>query len=224
METWKAINSLRVIREFDAPPIEDEHVERILNAGRRAGSSKNQQHWAFIVVRDPDRLRELAAVGKYAGHLAGATVAIALVTPSPASPSVMWDCGRAAQNMVLASWELGIGSAPATVYDHDLAHRLLGLPQIDGATSSCRSVTRLIRLSSQHRTGRVVASRSRKWSTWSSGRRTEDPLADAETPGGHRCPARRGGMRQSVGAKKWSSVQLATWVPILIDTSSAVLK
>ena len=40
----------------------------------------------------------------------------------------MWDIGRAAQNMVLAAWELGIGSVPATVYDHDLAHRLLGLP------------------------------------------------------------------------------------------------
>jgi nitroreductase len=128
METWKAINSLRVVREFDARPVEPEHVERILNAGRRAGSSKNQQHWAFVVVRDRARLRELAAVGKYAGHLAGATVAIALVTPSPASASVMWDCGRAAQNMVLAAWELGIGSVPATVYDHDLAHRLLGLP------------------------------------------------------------------------------------------------
>jgi nitroreductase len=36
--------------------------------------------------------------------------------------------GRAAQNMVLAAWELGIGSVPATVYEHDLAHRLLGLP------------------------------------------------------------------------------------------------
>lgn len=128
METWKAINSLRVVREFDARPIERQHVERILNAGRRAGSSKNQQHWAFIVLRDRERLRELAAVGKYAGHLAGAPLAIALVTPSPASPSVMWDCGRAAQNMVLAAWELGIGSVPATVYDHDLAHRLLRLP------------------------------------------------------------------------------------------------
>jgi len=40
----------------------------------------------------------------------------------------MWDLGRAAQNMVLAAWELGIGSAPATVYDHALAGRLLGLP------------------------------------------------------------------------------------------------
>ena len=40
----------------------------------------------------------------------------------------MWDLGRAAQNMVLAAWELGIGSVPATVYDLALASRLLGLP------------------------------------------------------------------------------------------------
>jgi nitroreductase len=30
--------------------------------------------------------------------------------------------------MVLAAWELGIGSAPATVFEHELASRLLGLP------------------------------------------------------------------------------------------------
>jgi nitroreductase len=30
--------------------------------------------------------------------------------------------------MMLAAWELGIGSVPATVYDHELAGRLLGLP------------------------------------------------------------------------------------------------
>jgi nitroreductase len=128
VETWEAINSVRVVREFTAQPLDADHIERILNAGRRAGSSKNQQHWAFIVVRDRERLGDLAAVGKYAGHLAGAALAIALVTPNPASASVMWDCGRAAQNMVLAAWELRIGSVPATVYDHDLAHRLLGLP------------------------------------------------------------------------------------------------
>ncbi|TAM78416.1 MAG: nitroreductase, partial [Chloroflexota bacterium] len=36
--------------------------------------------------------------------------------------------GRAAQNMVLAAWELGIGSCPATVYEQALARRLLGYP------------------------------------------------------------------------------------------------
>jgi nitroreductase len=132
MEAWQAINSVRVVRQFADRPLAPEHLDRILNAGRRAGSSKNEQRWAFIAVRERDHLRELASVGRYAGHLADASVAIALVTPEtgngPRTRSVMWDLGRAAQNMVLAAWELGIGSVPATVYDHALAARLLGLP------------------------------------------------------------------------------------------------
>jgi nitroreductase len=128
METWQAINTVRVVRQFNDEPIRDEDLDRILNAARRTGSSKNDQVWAFIVLRDRDHLRELGAVGRYAGHLAGATVAIALITPNPATASMMWDLGRAAQNMVLAAWELGIGSVPATVYDHGLASRLLSLP------------------------------------------------------------------------------------------------
>jgi nitroreductase len=40
----------------------------------------------------------------------------------------MWDLGRAAQNMTLAAWELGIGSVPATVYNQPLARELLGYP------------------------------------------------------------------------------------------------
>ena len=132
METWHAINTVRVVRTFSDQPIAEEDLERILDAARRTGSSKNDQHWAFIVIRDREHLAELAKVGDYAGHLADATVAVALITPDATghyNNSVMWDSGRAAQNMVLAAWELGIGSVPATVYDHGLAHRLLGLPE-----------------------------------------------------------------------------------------------
>jgi nitroreductase len=132
MDTWQAINSVRVVRRFTDQPIAPEHLDRILNAGRRAGSSKNQQSWAFITVRDRQQLRQLSEVGRYAGHLADATVAIALVRPDARGEhelrSIMWDLGRAAQNMVLAAWGLGIGSVPATVYDLALASRLLGLP------------------------------------------------------------------------------------------------
>jgi nitroreductase len=130
--TWEAIDSLRVVREFDPGPLEPWAVRRILDAGRRTGSSKNQQRWAFIVCRDRGHLRDLSTLGPYAGHLAGAAVAIALLTPDPrtadAPLSVIWDLGRAAENMVLAAWELGIGSVPATVYEHDRARELLGYP------------------------------------------------------------------------------------------------
>lgn len=130
---WAAISSRRVVRRFADRPLAPEHLERILHAGRRANSSKNQQRWAFIVCRDRAHLAELATVGPWAGHLAGAAVAIALVTPDPsradAPLSVMFDLGMAADSMILAAWELGIGSVPATVYEHDLARRLLGYPE-----------------------------------------------------------------------------------------------
>ena len=131
MEVWDAINSIRVIRDFADRPLSTKHEARILNAARRTGSSKNEQTWAFITIRDREHLRELTRVGRYADHLAGAAMAVALVTPDESAGwrnTRMWDLGRAAQSMVLAAWELGIGSAPATVFEQELVSRLLGLP------------------------------------------------------------------------------------------------
>ena len=129
---WEAIARKRAIREFDGRPLAPKHLERILGAGRHAPSSKNRQRWTFIVCRDRDHLRELSVVGPFADHIAGAAVAIALVTPDPKSTSsgrsIQFDVGMAAENMMLAAWELGIGSVPATVYEPELARRLLGYP------------------------------------------------------------------------------------------------
>jgi nitroreductase len=129
---WDAIRTRRAIRRFADRPLAPDAVDRILRAGRRAGSSKNSQPWAFIVVRDRARLTELAAVGPYAGHLAGAAVGIALVTPDPRAKgqplAIMFDLGQAAENMMLVAWELGVGSVPATVYEQDLARQILAYP------------------------------------------------------------------------------------------------
>ncbi|MBI3746478.1 MAG: nitroreductase family protein [Chloroflexi bacterium] len=133
MDIATAIASLRVVRRFEDRPLDPAHLRAILNAGRRASSSKNSQRWAFIVVTERALLHELAAVGMYAGHLARAAAAVALVTPDPRAAgeplSVLWDLGLAAQNMILTAWSLGIGSCPATVYEPDLARRLLGYPE-----------------------------------------------------------------------------------------------
>lgn len=129
---WRAIATKRAVRTFSPEPLAPEHLERILLAGRHAGSSKNLQRRSFIVCRDRAHLLELARVGPWAGHLASAAVAIALVTPDPRSPdaprSILFDLGLAAESMMLAAWELGVGSVPATVYEHDLARDLLGFP------------------------------------------------------------------------------------------------
>jgi nitroreductase len=133
MDTWQAIRTVRVVRAFRPDPLPSAVLDRILDAGRHAGSSKNRQRWDFVIVTDREKLQELATAGPFAGHLAGAAAAIALVTPDPcAKPgrlSVMWDVGRAAQNMVLAAWAQGVGSVPATVYEPLVARKVLGYPE-----------------------------------------------------------------------------------------------
>ncbi len=132
MDALTSIATLRTVRRFTHRPLDADALRAILDAGRRAGSSKNLQRWDFVVVRDRALLDGLGAVGPWAGHIRGAAAAVALVTPDPRAPdaplSIVFDLGRAAENMVLAAWALGIGSCPATVYEHDLARRLLGYP------------------------------------------------------------------------------------------------
>jgi nitroreductase len=132
VELEQAVTGLHVVRKFSDEPVSDDDLVAILNAGRRAGSSKNLQRWHFIVVRERATLTALADVGQFAAHLTGAVLGIALVTPNPEaadSPlSVMWDLGRAAQNMVLVAWNRGLGAVPATVYDHELCRSILRYP------------------------------------------------------------------------------------------------
>jgi nitroreductase len=132
MKTWQTIATQRAIREFSDRKVKGEQIRRILDSGRRAPSSMNEQRRAFIVVRDRDRLRHLAGVGAYSGHVAGAAFAIALITPdadeSWVRESIAFDLGQAAQNMMLAAWDEGIGSCHAAVHDPLVAQQVLGYP------------------------------------------------------------------------------------------------
>jgi nitroreductase len=69
-------------------------------------------------------------MGNWAGHLAGAALGVAILTPPPEQRfSIMFDAGQAAAYMQLAAWELGIGSCLATIYEYEKARELLGFPE-----------------------------------------------------------------------------------------------
>jgi nitroreductase len=70
METWDAITARRNVRSFADRPIDESALDRILEAGRRAPSSRNWQPWDFVVVTDRAQLQELAKVWRGAGHAA----------------------------------------------------------------------------------------------------------------------------------------------------------
>jgi nitroreductase len=117
MDAYLVIASKRGVRDYAPRPVPDEVVRRIVDAGRVAGSSKNRQPWRFVVLRSPEA-RERAAEAVWApGNLRGCAVAVAIVVRGKGP--VGFDAGRAAQNMMLAAWNDGVGSCPNGIRDAD---------------------------------------------------------------------------------------------------------
>ena len=129
MNVSDAIRMKRAVRKFQGIPLPDDVVNAILNAGRRSQSSKNVQAWQFIAIRDKSILKGLSTCGQWAGHLAGAALGVAILTPDPTEKfQTMFDAGQAAAFMQLAAWELRVGSVPASIYDAEKARGILGFP------------------------------------------------------------------------------------------------
>lgn len=131
METWDALRARRNVREYEDRPIGDEHLDRILEAGRRSPSSVNSQPWDFVVVTERDQLERLAQVWRGAGHVAGSAATIALIAPAHDDERrdwVQYDLGQATLSIMLAAADVGIGSGHAAVGEQELARRLLGYP------------------------------------------------------------------------------------------------
>jgi nitroreductase len=130
MNVSDAIRTKRAVRQFQEKPLPDEVVHIILNAGRRSQSSKNNQPWQFIAIREKSILKALSRTGTYAGHLAGAALGVAILIPNPDDKfQTLFDAGQAAAYMQLAAWELGVGSCLASIYEPDKAREILGFPQ-----------------------------------------------------------------------------------------------
>ncbi len=132
METWDAIRSRRNVRRYSDAHISPGDLERILEAGRRAPSSRNWQPWHFVVVSDRAQLTELAEVWRGAGHVRGSAATVALVAEASRSEQdrdrLHYDLGQATANMMLAAVDLGIGSGHSAVADQERAQRVLGFP------------------------------------------------------------------------------------------------
>ncbi|HEU5367531.1 MAG TPA: nitroreductase family protein [Ktedonobacterales bacterium] len=124
MNVSDAVRAMRAVRRFTDRPVPEEAIRAILNAGRRAQSSKNTQPWQFVAIRDRNTLKQLSECGAYAGHLAGAAFAVALISPNPTG----FDLGQATAFMQLQAWELGIGSCIASMYEPERAKAILGVP------------------------------------------------------------------------------------------------
>jgi nitroreductase len=127
MDAYLAVVSKREVRDYMARPLEPEVERKILEAGRMSGSSANRQAWTFLVVRDDKAVEGVAESVYEPLNVRGAAFVVAIQTHG--GPPL--DAGRAAQNMMLAAWALGVGSCPNGVNDRVGLNRALGLDDED---------------------------------------------------------------------------------------------
>ena len=125
MDAYEAIVSKRDTREYEAQPIAAEHLQRIVQAGRMAGSSKDEQPIRLILLADPQQKKAVAACADFAEHLSDSPLVIVIVRLGDSRP---FDAGRVAQNMMVAARAAGIASCPVGVQHDNCAREALGLP------------------------------------------------------------------------------------------------
>jgi nitroreductase len=129
----EAIRGRRSTRSFLDRPVEEEKLEKILEAGRLAPSARNMQDWRFIVVRDEATRQRLAEAARNQEFVGQAPVIIAACGTSDlvmtcGQPAYAVDVAIAVDHMTLAAFSLGLGSCWIGAFYEDQVKKILGVP------------------------------------------------------------------------------------------------
>jgi nitroreductase len=127
VDAFLALVSRREVRRYAERPVPAEVECRILEAGRLSGSSQNRQPWRFVVVEERATVERVADAVWAPDNVLGATLVVAVVVGGRGP--VQFDAGRAAQNMLLAAWNEGVGGCPNGVRDADALGAALDLAE-----------------------------------------------------------------------------------------------
>jgi nitroreductase len=129
MDALGAILSRRSIRAFTESPVSDADLETILSAVQQAPSAANRQPLHFVVVRDPEQKRRLAAAAANQHWLAQADlIFVAVGFPAQSQRWYLLDVAIAMQNMVIAATALGYGTCWIGAFSEEAIRQVVGLP------------------------------------------------------------------------------------------------
>src|SRR2546428_8049336 len=126
MEVYEAVRTVLAVRSYQEKPVPPDVVRRIVEAGRRTGSSMNGHPWHFVVVEDRDTLRELGRLARSGPYIAQAPLAVVVAIEK--TRYAVSDASRAIQSMILTAWAEGIGSKWGGVLGMTEGKPLLSIP------------------------------------------------------------------------------------------------
>ena len=110
----------RSIRTFTDQPVEREKIDYILQCALMSPSAKRLNPWEFVVVIDQAVLRQLAGCKTYGSQMFNtATAGIVVALDSSLTDTWQADGAIAAEHMLLAAEEQGLGACWCHVYGRD---------------------------------------------------------------------------------------------------------
>jgi len=101
-DVFEVVHRQRACRTFSQEPVDDDTVERVLDAATFAPSAENRQPWVFVVVRDPGRRSAIGALTRQAWEGGGRAH-----SEGRLSPALLADVETGAQG--------GVAGAPVLV-------------------------------------------------------------------------------------------------------------
>ncbi len=134
MSVSDAIKARRSIRRYQDREVEEETLNRVLEAGRLAPSAKNMQEWKFIVVRDKETRAKLSEAAKGQAFIGEAPVVI--VACATLTDYVM-TCGQltypidvaiSVDHMTLQATEEGLGTCWIGAFYEEEVKKILAIP------------------------------------------------------------------------------------------------
>lgn len=122
METFQAIINRRSIRKYKSEKIEEEKIQSLLRAAMYAPSAMNLQPWHFIVINSLNVINETVKSVPHAEMIKQSGAAILICGDSSIEKNESWliqNCSAAVQNILLAAFDLGLGSCWIAVHGMD---------------------------------------------------------------------------------------------------------
>jgi nitroreductase len=134
MDTLETISKRYSVRGYKADPVDEETLQRVLEAARQAPTAANRQPFRVIVIHTKGREEEVARIYGRRWFCSAPIVLGVVALPGEAwrrmddKPYDEVDATIAMDHMILAATSLGLGTCWVAAFDPDAAREVLGLP------------------------------------------------------------------------------------------------
>ncbi|MFP4045962.1 MAG: nitroreductase family protein [Candidatus Aenigmatarchaeota archaeon] len=141
MELFEALVKRRSIRKFEEEDVDDEEIGELLTACKWAPSAGNRQPWKIVVVKEEDKIEELARAALDQNWITQAPVVLVVMIDKDRGEATYGERGRelyalqstaaAVQNMLLRATDIGLGACWIGAFDEANVRDIVGCQKED---------------------------------------------------------------------------------------------